>query len=551
MKRNVLAVALLSATMLLGSIGSLQAKENSVTVKNASRTEAAESKTFFVAPLRYAIIDEDAKKVEVTKWDSKDKVAPDLLKKLEIPSTVEHDGKTYTVVAIGARAFEHASHYMRECIMPETIEVIKEGAFVGTMLISISIPDNVVELEDNAFSGVENATTLYIGAKLEKVGKNAFFDILYMEQIKVSEQNKHFALEGGVLYDKDIKKMYLAPCHSRSFRTYVVPSTVEEILPAAMMHSKYLKDITLPSGLKKIGANAFFGCAALLELELPASLTEFVNIGSNSQMPSLKSFKVAADNPKFSTINGALYSKDGKTLLRHPEGHPDSLNVVLPSGLERIAESAFEGGVRVKRIVIPSTVTEIGHSAFARTGIKSLRLPDKLKELAPYLFYNTKHLQELHIGSQLKIVGTSAFDLCPALKRVFIATPEPPVFYVENEDDFNEFPMEIEAGSTLTVPIGAAEKYRKASEWKRFAEIVESATVGVLDILEQSTQIKISTDGSVLHVNSATPVTIEVFDMLGKSVLAAATAQTEFALTLSAGAYIVKQGQQAVRVMIE
>ncbi|MDO4692550.1 MAG: leucine-rich repeat domain-containing protein [Porphyromonadaceae bacterium] len=542
-------VALLSATMLLFADASLRAEEHSATVQNHLRAEAGELKTFFVAPLRYAILDEAAKKVEVTKWDREDKVDPNALKELKIPETVEHGGKAYTVVSIGKRAFEYASHYFTECTMPKTIEVIKEGAFVGTRLKRISIPDNVIEIEDNAFSSVDNATTLHLGAKLEKIGKNAFSGLDYLEIITLNEQNKHFALQGDVLYDKQIKKVYLASCHKKSFQTYVMPNTVEEVLPSAMMQSKYLKKITLSSNLKKIGARAFFGCGALQELELPASLTEFDRVGSNSQMYALKSIKVADGNPKFTSINGSLYSKDGKTLLRHPEGHPDSLNVVLPNGLERIDDSAFEGGGRVKQIVIPQTVKTIGHSAFASTGIRSLRLPDQLEELSSYLFYNVKYLEELHIGSKLKTVGTSAFDICPSLKRVFIAAPEPPVFYVENDDDLNEFPAEIETGSTLTVSIGAAAKYREAPEWNRFAEIVESANVAIEELAEQG--LKISVDGSVLHVSSASPVAIEVFSMLGERVFASQTVQTEFAVTLPVGTYMIKQGKHTAKIVIE
>ncbi|MBQ3041810.1 MAG: leucine-rich repeat domain-containing protein, partial [Clostridia bacterium] len=63
------------------------------------------------------------------------------------------------------------------------------------------------------------------------------------------------------------------------------------------------------------------------------------------------------------TIDGNLYSKDGKTLILYLPGKTDT-SFVIPSGVTKISSSAFENCTSLSSVTIPSSVTSIGFAAF-------------------------------------------------------------------------------------------------------------------------------------------------------------------------------------------
>ncbi|MBR1430039.1 leucine-rich repeat protein [Ruminococcus sp.] len=127
-------------------------------------------------------------------------------------------------------------------------------------------------------------------------------------------------------------------------------------------------------------------------------------------------------------------------------------SITLPSSLERIPESAFEGCRNLKEVIIPEGVKEIGDKAFygcssleyvympdsvvqlgkeafssyrilAYGSCKSLervRLSDNITELNTRCFYNCKNLKEINLPKKLTVIGESAFQNCSQLKSIVL-----------------------------------------------------------------------------------------------------------------------------------
>lgn len=559
MRVKIFTNALLAVAML-GSMPA-QAVEYTagatrVQTANEGLRAEAERKSFFVAPLRYEVIDEAAKTVEVVKlktypYAEADIVDVNAFKNLVIPETVQHEGVTYTVTSIGRQAFGYQHRFAIEtCKIPNTVTIIKEEAFaVSSKLKEIVIPDNVETIESGAYTHAQKATVLKLGAKLKNIDPNAFHYLFHLKEIQLSAENKNFAIKDGILYDKDIHTMYLSPSHREDFTSYTVPNTVTEIAANALVANIYLKSITLPEGLKKIGTNAFLQCSALETLELPASLEVIEQVGTLKEMDALSEYRVAEGSKHFAAVNGILYSKDLKTLIRCPEDHPDSLNIMIPKGTEKIGESAFEACKRVVGITIPESVTTIEGSAFEETGLRMIKLPSKLETISKRLFFRSKYLEEVHIGAALTAVLEDGFTKCDRLSRIHCAAPEPPRFISTEEDYFNEFPDEIEKeGNVLTVPVGAREKYADAPEWSRFKNIVESEKVAIEEVAQDAAKISVSGNRLTIKMQTAQPV--EVYDFSGVRVYASEGIQEEVSVVLPTGAYIVKCADRAYKVQV-
>lgn len=65
-------------------------------------------------------------------------------------------------------------------------------------------------------------------------------------------------------------------------------------------------------------------------------------------------------------------------------------------------------------------VTEIGPYCFARTSVRSVRIPDFVKVLHNGTFYNCRELEKLSLGPMIKSIGSDVFTNCRLLSRLTI-----------------------------------------------------------------------------------------------------------------------------------
>ena len=147
--------------------------------------------------------------------------------------------------------------------------------------------------------------------------------------------------------------------------------------------------------------------------------------------------------PRYKTIDGIVYTKDGKTLLKCPRNHPGK--VTVPDGVEVIAESAFED-TSITDIVLPDSLREIERRAFfdcsklksvdfghglERIGdmshdsktfescfsLRELKLPSQMKTIGRGVFKNCG-IEKLELNEGLEDIGSNAFLYCKNIKEV-------------------------------------------------------------------------------------------------------------------------------------
>ena len=83
-----------------------------------------------------------------------------------------------------------------------------------------------------------------------------------------------------------------------------------------------------------------------------------------------------------------------------------------------IANNAFENNTTVEKVVVPSTVTEIGVAAFQSTpNLKEVRLSKNLNELSDEAFFNSG-IESITIPAGVTDIVDSCFENCPLLETV-------------------------------------------------------------------------------------------------------------------------------------
>ena len=216
---------------------------------------------------------------------------------------------------------------------------------------------------------------------------------------------------------------------------------VTSIGEGAFYHCTGLTSIVIPDSVTSIGLGAFVGCTGLTSIVIPDSVTS-IGEGAFVGCTGLTSITVDEDNTSYQSIDGNLYSKDGKTLIQYAIGKkntsftiPDSVtsigdwafsgctgltSIVIGDSVTSIGRGAFDGCTGLTSIVIPDSVTSIGRGAFdGCTGLTSIVIPDRVTSIGEYAFDDCTGLTSIEIPDSVTSIGEFAFLGCTGLTDVY------------------------------------------------------------------------------------------------------------------------------------
>ena len=172
----------------------------------------------------------------------------------------------------------------------------------------------------------------------------------------------------------------------------IIPSTlggkpVTVVSEGSFYQCESITSISFPETITTIGTNAFYKCSSLTNITIPASVKKLEN-GTFTWCTNL-------------------------------------LAVSLPEGLISIGGDPSNSGSglfgqckRLSTVILPTTVTNIGASAFSGSGITSMTLPSKLRTIGSYAFYDCDGLRKMKIPGTVAKIGELAFLGCNNLSCV-------------------------------------------------------------------------------------------------------------------------------------
>lgn len=306
---------------------------------------------------------------------------------------------------------------------------IEEGYITLIHLRRIILPNGIRRIEDSAFSYVVNLEDINIPSELQYIGPSAF------EQCENLKADSLVFPEGFEKLDRAV----FANCTSLAGKV-VLPSTIKEIGEAAFWRAK-ISAINFPEGLKKIGDAAFYGCR-LEEVYLPNSCQDL----------GVFAFQLN---------------------LELKEMH-------LPDGIERIPNNLADACASLSHVNIPSSVKSIGKEAFQSCRcLNDVELPLGLESIEKDAFHSCYAFGQLVFPATLNFLGEKCCTYLTGVKRIYCMASEPPVCEVSTLNigytPFGEYDSPSTPNNIpVYVPVGTAEKYRKAWGWNYFTNFIET-----------------------------------------------------------------------------
>ena len=312
-----------------------------------------------------------------------------------------------------------------EVSVPETISLgraegtvtgIGENAFRRTPAESVMLPDTIISIGAAAFEGCENLRLVRIPSGIEYIGSGAFRGCPKLASIDLGQGCSRYRSDPkGLIYSADGKTLLHVP--GAVGGNVEIASGTHKIADSAFWGCGTMESVSIPEGVVSIGVSAFAECSGLRSLELPASL-ESVGDYAFGQCSSMESISVAPGNGHFRSEGGALYSADGRILLRVPGGFSGSFSV--PSHVEAIGRAAFSDCEKLESVSMDSVVS-IGDDAFRGcVSLGSAEFGSKLVSLGKYAFMGCSSLKKVFLPDSVEEAGTWLFGECSSLYEASI-----------------------------------------------------------------------------------------------------------------------------------
>jgi len=179
--------------------------------------------------------------------------------------------------------------------------------------------------------------------------------------------------------------------------------------------------IIISNGFTEIGRGEFSynRRETIKSITLPASMTK-LDDSSFEFFTKLENIFVDKDNPVYMDIDGVVFTKDKKAIVKHPQDKPYDW-YDIPDGVTTISGGAFAGSAMLRHIIIPDSVTKIEHWAFR--GCEELRdmiIPDNVKEIGALAFCECSKLEVIRIPESTDL-PSKTFLHCHALINIAVS----------------------------------------------------------------------------------------------------------------------------------
>lgn len=333
------------------------------------------------------------------------------LSALIIPDTIEYVG---TDAFVGTAFFENQNNwsdntlildylllsvnkeYTGAFFVPDGIRTIADSAFKHSKLTELITSDSLKHIGYNAFFDCQELKTVSLGKSVETLGRGPFRMCTKLATITVHEENEHYSIVDGVLYNKQLSEVMRCP--QKLAEKVILPHSTKKINAYAFELCTEIKSVEIPEGCIFIGNSAFSVCEKLSDIVIPQTM-EYIDHYAFSYCNSIESILIP-DN--------VFYL--GKYVFTCCMNLKE---VELGNGITKLRDGLFESAEKLNAVSLGESIEDISDSAFSFTKYVAdiskyqnglLIASDK------YLIKVAKDVTVCYVPSGVTVIADGAFD---------------------------------------------------------------------------------------------------------------------------------------------
>ena len=410
------------------------------------------------------------------------------------------------LISIGKNAFYQCTG-IKELILPSSLQEIGDSAFYCCVSVaSFSLPDGIVRIDNRAFAGC---------GKMNQVTLPSGLSVLESE--------------------------LFSGCESLS--EILIPATIAEIKAGVFQGCKNLMSVHVPVSAVKIYGSAFSGCQSLRDIYYEGTKEQWDQafIYDANQLLNNTRIHFSDDSSVFIKVCG----REGQS-INWVISEDNVLNIYGTGEMGYYSvfysreRSPYQSGSgdeifppwyayldTVEKVVISPGITTISACTFGShkgqsNAIKSVVVPDTVKQIGSCAFTNCSSLTEIVIPNSVESLGYRIFDGCTGLNSAVLS------------QNIKELPDYAFGDCVNLTSLDIPDNVTKLGEYSlagctklkdiRFPANIEQIGIHAFDVIPYW-QNKNNWDGNLLYMNNwlihvrGTPETLNVKD--GTTLIAA------------------------------
>ncbi|MDE7214158.1 MAG: leucine-rich repeat domain-containing protein, partial [Anaeroplasmataceae bacterium] len=274
-----------------------------------------------------------------------------------------------------------------------------------TGLEGISFPNTTTTIGEYAFNNCANYEfyQIYIPASVETIGEYAFKDMYSLECVTFADDINIKEIATGTFYN-DYRLTTVFTKDQQEEDIITVPTTVTTLGDVVFFNNTSATEVILPDTITHIGASILGGAGNVTKLTTPF-------IGDEEH-------GICGYDPTYDSENTLFGYFFGTS--EDYENYRESIKNSFKSVVQKygkLESNEVTYYIPTKLTDIEITNTEVVHygTFYNVDGLKNVKLPEILKVIEDYAFYNATDLLKVSFGetntnSELREIGESAFE---------------------------------------------------------------------------------------------------------------------------------------------
>ena len=340
------------------------------------------------------------------------------------------------VTAVQGGAFSGTA--LTSVTIPESVTVIGRNAFyLCEALTAATVPDGVTSIENGTFSYCSALTKVTLGNGVTNIGTRAFSGCTALAEMTVAATEPPVAAANAF---ENVSRDITVNVPAESLDTYKAASVWSEFtnlqpwsqitFTAGNLTYRVTNEtaktaqltgyatapegaLTIPAGVEydgteysvtSIGNKALAGCELLTEAVVPNSVA---TIGNEAFADSKALAKVTLGDG-VATMGNAVF-----------RGCESLTEAVIPDGVTTLGAETFSGCTKLSKAVLGNGVKAIGEKTFyGCTALAQIAFSDAVTTIGSEAFAGCTKLAAVALGNGVSNIGDEAFSGCTALTEI-------------------------------------------------------------------------------------------------------------------------------------